>query len=60
MAALGCALAGAFLERVWPQLKAVSFGLWLMGFAVYFKFVVKHGLWKTDSTTKKYQRKWSI
>jgi hypothetical protein len=32
-----------FLERVWPQHEAVSFGLWLVGFGVYFKFVVRHG-----------------
>lgn len=43
LVAFGCALVGVFLERVWPQHEAVSFGLWLMGFAVYFKFVVKHG-----------------
>jgi len=41
--AVGCALVGVFLERVWPQNEAISFGLWLVGFGVYFKFVVKHG-----------------
>jgi hypothetical protein len=32
-----------FLEQVWPQNEAISYGLWLVGFGVYFKFVVKHG-----------------
>jgi hypothetical protein len=41
--AVGSALVGVFLERVWPQHEAVSFGLWLVGFGVYFKFVVRHG-----------------
>ena len=43
LVAVGCALVGVFLERVWPQNEAISFGLWLVGFGVYFKFVVKHG-----------------
>jgi hypothetical protein len=43
LVAVGSALVGVFLERVWPQHEAVSFGLWLVGFGVYFKFVVRHG-----------------
>jgi len=43
MVAVGCALVGVFLERVWPQNEAVSFGLWLVGFGVYFKFVIRRG-----------------
>ena len=42
VASIACAAFGIFLERVWPQNEAISFGLWMITFGIYFKFVVKH------------------
>ncbi len=33
---------GIFLERVWPQAEVVSFGLFVLVFALYFEFIFKH------------------
>ena len=37
--ATAMALTGIFLERVWPQNEAVSFGLWLMMLGLYLKII---------------------
>ena len=37
--ATAMALIGIFLERVWPQNEAVSFGLWLMILGLYVKII---------------------
>ena len=42
LAASSLAGFGIFLERVWPQYEAISFGLFLVVFALYFKFIFKH------------------
>jgi UDP-GlcNAc:undecaprenyl-phosphate GlcNAc-1-phosphate transferase len=42
LASVGIAGIGIFLERVWPQSEAISFGLFLLTFAMYFNFIFKH------------------
>jgi UDP-GlcNAc:undecaprenyl-phosphate GlcNAc-1-phosphate transferase len=42
LAAAGIAGIGIGLERVWPQNDAISFALFLLTFALYFKFIFKH------------------
>lgn len=44
LAAIGLAIFGIFLERVWPQNEAISFMIWLLTFVFYFKFSVRHAL----------------
>ena len=59
LAAIGLAIFGIFLERVWPQNEAISFMIWLLTFGLYLKFSVRHALkfamilkYKTRSKTK--------
>ena len=33
---------GIILERIWPQIEVVSFGLFLVMFGLYFQFIFKH------------------
>jgi UDP-GlcNAc:undecaprenyl-phosphate GlcNAc-1-phosphate transferase len=42
LAATALAGIGIMLERVWPQSEAVSFGLFLITFGLYFQFIFKH------------------
>ncbi len=42
VAAASIAGVGIFLERVWPQNDAISFGLFLLTFTMYFKFIFQH------------------
>lgn len=42
LAATGIAGIGIFLEKGWPQNDAISFGLFVLTFAMYFKFIFKH------------------
>ena len=44
LAAIGLAIFGIFLERVWPQNEAISFMIWLLTCVFYFKFSVRHAL----------------
>ena len=58
LASAGIAGIGILLERVWPQNDAISFGLFVLTFALYFKFIFKHAFKfartiRRLSTTKK-------
>ena len=42
--AVGLAVFGIILERVWPQNESISFMLWLLMLGLYSKFSVRHAL----------------
>ena len=42
LAASGLAGIGIFMERVWPQHEAISFGLFVVTFGAYFRFIFNH------------------
>jgi UDP-GlcNAc:undecaprenyl-phosphate GlcNAc-1-phosphate transferase len=46
------AFTGIFLERVWPQNEAVSFGLWLMMMGLYLKIITNQAPYFAKRFTK--------
>lgn len=46
------AFTGIFLERVWPQNEAVSFGLWLMMLGLYLKIITNQAPYFAKRFTK--------